>query len=341
MKLSGREAAAVFRKPDPAGTGLLIYGEDVMRVALRRAEVISALIGPDGDSEMRLTRIAAADLRKDGAGLNDAIKAQGFFPGPRVVLVEDATDGLAETIGFALTDWRAGDAQIIVTASALTAKSVLRKLFESHRTAHAIGLYDDPPSDTEIDDLLAAAGLRRVGRDARGVIGALARSLSPGDFRQTVEKLGLYMHGHSTELTPEDVAACAPGSSEADTDDLVGIVADGRTADIAPILRRLYAQGVSPVSLSIMALRHFRSLHALTSDPGGPAAGIGRLRPPAFGPRRDALVRQASGWGRDRVEKALVVLIDTDLQLRSSGKAPQNALVERALIRLAMMARSK
>ena len=47
MKLSSREAAAVFRKPDPAGTGLLIYGEDTMRVALRRQEVIAALIGPD------------------------------------------------------------------------------------------------------------------------------------------------------------------------------------------------------------------------------------------------------------------------------------------------------
>jgi DNA polymerase III subunit delta len=341
MKLSGREAAGVFRKPDPTGTGYLIYGEDVMRVALRRQEVIAALIGPEGEGEMRLTRIAAADLRKDAAGLNDAIKAQGFFPGPRVVLVEDATDGLAETIGHGLTDWRAGDAQIIITAGALTAKSALRKLFEGHRTAHAIGLYDEPPSDSEIDGLLADAGLARVSRDARGTIGAMARVLSPGDFRQTVEKLGLYMFGSTAELTPDDVAACAPQSSEAEVDDLVAIVADGRTADIAPILRRLYAQGVSPVTLSIMALRHFRALHTVVSDPSGPASGIGRLRPPVFGPRRDAVIRQVGNWGRDRLEKGLVVLIDTDLQLRSTSKAPPQAVVERALIRLAMMARSK
>ena len=147
MKLSGRDAAQVFRKPDPACTGYLIYGEDVMRVALRRQDIIAALIGPDGEGEMRLTRMAAADLRKDAAALNDAVKAHGFFPGPRVVLVEDATDGLADTLGHALTDWRAGDAQLIVTAASLTAKSALRKLFEAHRTAHAIGLYDDPPSE--------------------------------------------------------------------------------------------------------------------------------------------------------------------------------------------------
>lgn len=341
MKLSGRDAAQVFRKPDPAGTGYLIYGEDVMRVALRRQEIIAALIGPEGEGEMRLTRMAAADLRKDAAALNDAVKAQGFFPGPRVVLVEDATDGLADIIGHALTDWLAGDAQIIVTAASLTAKSALRKLFEAHRTAHAIGLYDDPPSDAEIDALLAEAGLRRISRDARAAIGALARLLSPGDFRQTVEKLGLYMHASMAELTPDDVTACAPQSSEAEVDDLVAIVADGRTADIAPILRRLYAQGVSPVTLSIMALRHFRAIHTVLSDPGGPSAGVGRLRPPLFGPRRDAVIRQAGSWGREKSEKALIVLIDTDLQLRSTSKAPPQAVVERALIRLAMMVRSK
>ncbi|NND18077.1 MAG: DNA polymerase III subunit delta, partial [Silicimonas sp.] len=101
MKLSTRDAVAYFRKPDPAKTGLLIYGADPMRVALRRQEVIKALIGADGEEEMRLTRIAATELRKDPALLSDAIKAQGFIPGPRVAFVEDATDGLTETIGAA------------------------------------------------------------------------------------------------------------------------------------------------------------------------------------------------------------------------------------------------
>ena len=87
-------------------------------------------------------------------------------------------------------------------------------------------------------------------------------------------------------------------------------------------------------------MRHFRSLHAAASDPGGAAQGVGKLRPPVFGPRRDKIVRQASSWGRPRLERALTVLTDTDLALRSAGQtAPQAALMERALIRLAMMVR--
>jgi DNA polymerase-3 subunit delta len=41
------------------------------------------------------------------------------------------------------------------------------------------------------------------------------------------------------------------------------------------------------------------------------------------------------------LEGALSVLVDTDLTLRSSQQAPQLALMERALIRLAMMAARK
>ena len=45
MKLSGAAATAYFAKPDPAATGVLIFGQDAMRVALRRQELIAALIG--------------------------------------------------------------------------------------------------------------------------------------------------------------------------------------------------------------------------------------------------------------------------------------------------------
>ena len=126
MKLAGRQAKGYFANPEENRSGLLIYGADAMRVALKRQQVIAALIGPEGEAEMRLTRIAAGELRKDPAMLNDAIKAQSFFPGPRVAFVEDAADGLTKIITAALEDWAEGDAQIIVTANQLRASSSLR-----------------------------------------------------------------------------------------------------------------------------------------------------------------------------------------------------------------------
>lgn len=339
MKLSTRDAPAYFAKPDPSKTGLLIYGADAMRVALRRQEVISALVGPTGDDEMRLERIPASDLRKDPARLSDAVKAQGFFPGPRVAFVEDAGDGLSEIFAAALADWKSGDAQIIVTAGQLAARSKLRKLFEDNPNTFATGIYDDPPSRQEIEAALAAAGLQNISSDATAALTVLSRSLDPGDFRQTIEKIALYKLGDDTPLSPEEVALSAPTSIEADVDDVLNIAADGKAHEIGPVLRRLEAQGVGPVGICINATRHFRILHVVASDPGGPGAGIGKLRPPVFGPRRDRIQHQASGWGMHKLERALALLLDTDLTLRSTANVPEMAVMERALLRLAWMGR--
>ncbi|PVA11153.1 DNA polymerase III subunit delta [Pelagivirga sediminicola] len=340
MKLAPRDAPGYFARPDPARAGLLIYGGDAMRIALRRAEVIAALAGPTGEEEMRITRMAAGDLRKDPARLNDAVKAASFFPGPRVAFVEDATEALAAPILAALEDWREGDAQIIVTAGALKPTSKLRKTFEAHKNAYVAAIYDDPPSREEIEQSLAKSGLRNIGQDALRDLHDLARALDPGDFRQTMDKLSLYKLGDDTPLGPEDIAACAPASVEADLDDILHIVAEARSGEIGPMMKRLRAQGVQPVALCIAATRHFRTLYTAASDPGGVSQGIARMRPPVFGPRRDRMQRQAQAWGAANLETALSLLTETDLTLRSAAQtAPQMPLVERALIRLAMMVR--
>jgi DNA polymerase-3 subunit delta len=337
MKLNARDARAFFAKPDPTRTGVLIYGPDAMRVAVRRQDLIAALVGPQGEEEMRLTRIPASDLRKDPALLADAIKAQGFFPGQRVAFVEDATETVAKTVEAALADWQQGDAIVVVTAGQLTPRSGLRKLFEGHNNAYAAAIYADPPGRDEIEAELAKAGIKNIPQDALGDLMDLGRSLDPGDFRQTVEKLSLYKLGDTTPLSSEDIANCAPLSTEAALDDALDIVAEGRAHEVGPILTKLEAQGVQAVRLCIGATQHFRKLYSAASDPGGAEAGMARARPPVPYMRKDRMARQAKQWGVHRLEQALRLLTETDLTLRSSQPVPQKALMERAMIRLAMM----
>lgn len=337
MKLSPRDLMGFIQRPDPKAAGLLIYGEDTMRVALKRQEVVRAIAGDQAEPEMRLTRMPGTDLRKDPAAVLDAVKATGFFPGPRVVLVEEASNAATDALKSALADWREGDAQIVVTAGQLAKSASLRKLFETSKIAFAAALYNDPPGRAEIEAELKRANVGDVPRDAMGALEALARGLPPGDLRQTVEKIGLYKHGDETPLTVEEVGLMAPASVEADTDEVFHILAEGRIAEIAPVMMRLEAQGVTPVTLLISGMRHFRTLLALQSAPGGAAQAAPALR--LFGPRRDRMMRQASQWKPHRLNDAIEVIMDTDLSLRSAGqRAPAMALVERAFVRLAFLA---
>ncbi|MGJ8545758.1 MAG: DNA polymerase III subunit delta [Sulfitobacter sp.] len=326
MKLNTRDLNGFVAKPKPGTMGLLLYGRDPMRIALKRQEYLKNLLGPNADEEMRLTRISAAELRREPALLMDALKAIGFFPGTRAALVEDANETVAPIILEAMKAWAPGDAQIAVTAGDLKKTSKLLKAFEVDLNAFAAPIYDNPPDRAEIERLLSQAGLNPDG-DAMGALMELAQTLDPGDFRQTLEKITLYKIGDSAPLSSQDVMNCAPASTEAAIDDLLNVVAEARAGDIGPVMAKLQSQGVTPVSLCIGALRHFRTLHRAACSPGAPI----------YGPNRERLQKQARDWHVEKLETALAVLTDTDLHLRSAGQtAPAMAMVERAFIRLAM-----
>jgi len=340
MKLAPRDQNSFFAKPPSDCRAVLIYGADAMRVALKREALLKALLGENAETEMRLMRHSASELRKDPALLQDGLKAKGFFDGPRAVFIEDATETVAKIIIDSLGAWTTGDATIVITAGALKPTSSLRKTFEGHKSAYAVAIYDNPPTRAEIEAELAQAGLQNLPSDAMAYLADLAKILEPGDFRQTLQKIALYKFQDTAPLSAQDIAACAPISNEADLDDLIQVVAEGKPAEIGPTMSRLQSQGVQPVTLVIGLTRHFRTLFTVACDSGGVANGIGKLRPPVFGPRRDQVQRQAGNWGAKKLQHALGILTDLDLQLRSANQtAPAMGIVERAIIRMAMLAK--
>jgi DNA polymerase III subunit delta len=339
VKLTGAQALRYFEEPDPTRAGTLIFGADAMRVALKRQQLVSALIGPAGEEELRLSRMAAADVRRDPSLVSDAIKTRSFFPGSRVVLVEEAGDGLVAVLQSALSDWQPGDGILVVTAGSLNKRSKMLKAFETPRNTVAIGIYNDPPGRNEIEASLRRSSLHDIPADAMADLTSLAQALDPGDFSQTLEKLALYKIGDPGPVSPADIDACAPLTSEAEMDDVVHVIAEARAGDVAPMLARLHGQGATATGLCIAATRHFRALHAAASHPQGPDVALSRARPPVYGPRRDRMLRQTRDWGLLALERALRELMDTDLALRSSANAPAMAFLERAFIRIAMMSR--
>ena len=79
-------------------------------------------------------------------------------------------------------------------------------------------------------------------------------------------------------------------------------------------------------------------MFSIISNPGGVNAGAAALRPPIYGPRKDALIKHTQKWGQEKIKMAIKILTATDLQLRSANQqAPQMALVERLFIRLAIL----
>lgn len=337
MRLAGAAAAAFCRSPEQSMAAALLHGDDAAAVAERRRELVAALLGPGGDP-MRLERIEAAALRRDPAALDAAIRARGFFAGRGIVLVEGATDTLAIGFSTILGDAAPDDAFVVVTAGSLAGKSPLRKLFEAGKRLISLQITTEALTPGEIaarlKELGAPAGATEAGSAA---LASLAAGMDAAGFERFLETVATFALGTDRPLGSEDIAALAPSGLDAEVDAFVAAVATGRADAIGPLLRRVAASGATPVTLLIGLQRHFRQLLLAAAD-GGSDAGLARIRPPLWGPRRDAVRAQLAAWRRDRLEAAGRLLFEADGRVRSAERVPAMALVERCALRLAMMA---
>jgi DNA polymerase-3 subunit delta len=333
VKLRGGEVARFCAQPPKNIAGALIYGEEPGLVAARRDALLAALLGANAREEMRLTAVAAADARSDPAAIDAALRAQGFFPGPRAVVVSDATDGLAATLTAAL-DAAAPDAFLLVTAGVLPARSALRKAFEAAKAAVAAPCFRDPPTMADLRVRLQQVGVENIANHALDDLLNAVSDLDPALIDGLLAKLALYKLGDATELDSADIAACAPPRGTAALDGLLDAVSAGNPTATLGALAMLDAQGVSAVEIAIAGGRHFRQLHALVAGSGG-AAAAARLGPPS---RRDRLSAQAHRWGAPRLESALAAIHEADAALRRGGERPAAAIIARVLLRLALSA---
>jgi DNA polymerase-3 subunit delta len=341
MKLTNRDVVSFLKSPPKDISGVLIYGNDPMRVSDKRRQLIRSLLGSKADEEMRLARISGENLRKAPEQAVDLCKAQGFFPGPRALLIEEISETSTDTIVKAVEAWKDGDATIIVTSGSLKPSSSLRKFFEKNKNTYSVPIYDNPMTKFEVEKIIEEAGLQNVIPDSFRQLIEIASVLQPGDFKQFVDKLALYKLSDKTPVTYQDIINCTPTSTEADIDEVLNVILAGNQFKVSQILGQLSSQGILPVTLLISATRHFKALFAIVSNPGGVNAGATALRPPIYGPRKELLTNQAQKWGPIRIKTAIKILTETDLHLRSSNlRAPQMALVERLFIRIALLLKS-
>jgi DNA polymerase-3 subunit delta len=214
----------------------------------------------------------------------------------------------------------------------------LRRLFEGSGALAALGLYPEPPDMTELTALLGDAGLgRALTAEAMQDLATIAGQTDRGSLGQLIEKIAVFSLDRTDPLGPEALAPLLPMAAGNDLDRLVAAVAEGQAEAVGPLVARMAAAGVGASGMLIATGRHFRQLLGLAAAQDGIDAALGRLRPPAFGPRRRALAAQARRWGPRRLEAATRLLFQADRTLRSPGSRPDRALVERTLIRLAMM----
>lgn len=344
--LKGR-AVDDFVRARPAGMrAALIYGPDSGLVR-ERAQALSRAVVADPNDPFNLIELTEADLKTEPGRLLDEAAQLSFMGGERVIRVRASGDGAAEAFNGLLGALDAGfaaNALVVVEAGDLAKTSKVRKAFEAAKRGAALPCYADSPGDlrTLAQEMAKAEDLRFDADALDFTVSMLGEDR--GINRSELEKLILYKGLGATRdgsgvISLADARAClADGVGEA-VDVAVNAAADGALSALSRALAQSAAAGASPISLLRAlqwAMTRLGDAQRLLADGLSPELAMKRLRPPVFFTEERAFRARLLRWDQARLDAALDLLLNAELDAKSTG-APQREIAERTALLIAMM----
>lgn len=348
VALKGKAIKGFLAKRDQAICAILIYGPD-SGLARERAVKLASEVVADFKDPFNYLELSDTDLKDEPARLADEIAALSFAGGERVIRLRTTGEAATKSATTLLEALDGGHLKpnglVIIEAGDLTPRSGLRKAFEKAKCGATLPCYADGAGDVRgMAQEAARAEDLSFDDDALDLIVAILGE-DHGLSRSEINKLILYKGPKQTRTGPATIsledarASLVDGLGDA-MDDTASACADGAPARLADALHKAAMAGASPIGLLRALQRQFSRLKAARDfmDEGDNAASaMKKLRPPVFFAEQRAFENRLYKWREASLRTALRMLVDTELDAKTTG-APQRELVERTALRLAVMA---
>lgn len=323
-----------LRKPDPAISALLIYGEEPDAVRDIAARAVKRFAG-SLDDPFAVTVMQDGDLASDPARLADEVQSISMFGGNKAIWIRGAEQAFLKAVLPVLEGKIAGNF-IVAEAGVLAKNSALRTAFEKSPHGYVVPLYEADASEimSLVAQLLEKDNLR-IDQDAAHrfiELSGTSRSL----VRREAEKLALYCLGQQ-RVSVADVEAVCGNDTGADPDALADSVFGGEVEETDRLFHALVQGGtdagrlVSVVHAHAMKLQEFRVAmeRGLALD-----QVLRQARPPVFFKRQDKVKLQLRFWGLGDLVTAGSTLGTNVLAVRQNSTLA-GAIANRCLLSLA------
>ncbi len=334
MKTAKGAMPGALDRPDPNIRFYLFYGPDE---AGSRAHAVRLLKGL-GDAEKFI--VLGSAVKGDPASLADEAAAMALFGGKRALWIEPAGDEITDGVS-ALLDAPAAESVVIAIAGALTKRSALLLLADSHR--HALSHISYVPEGRDLErivlDQARAAGLSMASEVAQRIAAASNgnQAIAAGE----VEKLALFLDASPDRVKEADhdaVDAVGAESADADLVRAGDLALAGQVAALTALLARLPHSGSSEAVPIVRALqRRLLMLAPLRArvERGERVDDVMTAMGKALFWKEKPLVRTLlSNWSSARLAEAADRVVETERQLMLSP-APDDAALGELLVTLA------
>ncbi|MEX0300236.1 MAG: DNA polymerase III subunit delta [Kordiimonas sp.] len=339
MKVKPRDIPPILKAIDPKVRAVLVFGRDE-GLARERADMISKQVAPDLTDPFQVAKPSGDDIKNSPSILLDEIAAISMMGGRRLVRLDGVGNEVTEATKLVLES-DLGDGLLVMTAGDLKPTSSLRKLLEGAKKALAIPCYEDNARDLMglVQSVLADANLTATQDAVTYLVDNLGsdRMISRGEL----DKLVLYKGTGGGQVTLADAEACVGDTAALGLNQIAEAVTAGNLASLEKLLERARVSGENAIAIIRTLQNRMMRLHLARGymDTGMSAGeAIGKLRPPVFFGERDKFQREVSMWSARKVEQALDILMEAELDCKTTGN-PADVICARALLRLTKAAR--
>lgn len=322
MKLTARDSDTFLKNPTLKSKGVLLYGPDSGLVRERSKQIAAFVLGEKPDPLNRI-ELGADRLKEDPALLMDELCALSLMGGPRVVVVQDASEKLTPLIHDAMESKNLS-AYLIVEAEELGSSSSLRGLFEREGALAALPCYRDEGRtlDDIIRSTLQGCGLA-ITQDALRYLAANLGN-DRGVTQNELAKIALYM-GNEKEVTLREALLLTDYNASETIEDICYFVACGEMTQAQKLLAHMLHEGIQPVQIIRALMRHFQRMDIARAQmaAGAPVdQAVSSLRPMVFFKYVPKMKRALSLWQPGTLAKAMDGLLRVERELKSNTAPP-------------------
>ena len=339
MKVKPRDIPALLKSIGPNVRAVLVFGRDE-GLARERADVISKQIAPDLSDPFQVAKPSLENVKNTPSIFLDELDAISMMGGRRLVRFDGAGNECTEAVKLALASTQ-GDGLLVLTGGDLKPTSSLRKVMEKEKNALAIPCYEDSSRDLMglVQSVFADAGLNATQDAVAYLVDNLGsdRLISRGEL----DKLVLYKGNDKSQITLADAEACVGDTAALGINQIAEAVTGGDLQRLEKLLERARVAGENAIAIIRTLQNRIMRLHLARGHMDqGLSAGdaLGKLRPPVFFGERDRFQLELSRWSTGKIEKALEILIEAELDCKTTGN-PADVICARALLRLTKAAR--
>lgn len=338
MKAKPYQVSALSPQIKKIFKGALIFGPD-FGVVQEVSEQVASQIVSDLKDTFCVIKITPQQIKETPSLLLDEGNGVSLMGGRKLIWVKDADNSIAEAVSSFLSYCQT-DAFLLLSAGNLPKNAALRTFCEANQSFLSIACYADEAKDVAvfIRDILSASGIQAQ-LDAMAL---LVERLSENRLmtRRELDKLITYL-GERKSVSTSDVCAVITDTVSASTDSFCCAVGEGNQKAADKEYHLMLANGENPVGIIRILSNYFNKLleaSEVISKGGGVDMAVKKILKPAQFRLEAGMRRQIQIWKKEYVLKVLFLLLEAEMQAKSTG-LPAELILDRVIMQITGVAK--